>query len=370
LLAGDSAGVIADLKARLAQNPDDELAWLQLGTVYLHIAHHADAVGALARAVELDGTLLEARRLYAQALSRLRRYDEAAFQLVQAKRLAPTDARVLKELGIAFYDKRLYDKAKAELGRARELAPEDARTHYALGLAHEAKGEMADAIACYREAVRLEPGLVDARLTLADALAQLGEMGRAVSELEDALQIDRTNTQIALNLEALRQGLAALEAARLLGKHEEALLGSALVQRGALHKHEDGRLRYHNQLCELWVDLDGAGTIERLTLLFADPERAARTPDSDFRVEVLNHDGSHAAVDYATAATLTFLREAVGCTMSVASELYARLLRGEAQVVMGGARVRFDHVEHATRHGIAVERVGWTERSGRERVTA
>lgn len=357
LLAGDSAGVIEDLKAHLEAAPDDEVAWLQLGTAYLHVEHHAEAAFALGRAVELDGSLLEARRLFAQALTRLRRYDEAVFQLLQAKRLAPEDARVLKELGIAFYDKRLYDKAKRELLRSRELAADDARTHYALGLVHEAKREMADAILCYREAVRLEPTLVDARRTLADALAAMGEMDRAVGELEEALRIDRTNTQIAMNLEVLQKGLAELKAARLLGKGENELERSALIERGQLKRKSKSTLtRYANALAELWVRYAPDDTIERLTLVLPDPERAAHASGADFLVEVLSEDGHHVDADYATAATLTFLREALGCPMTKASELYARLLRGEEELLFAGAHLGFEHVELGgdTHHGIAV----------------
>ena len=64
-----------------------------------------------AHAVDLDGEDVEARLAYARALVRLKKLDDAAFQLLQASRIEPPDARVLKELGVVFYDKRLYDKA-------------------------------------------------------------------------------------------------------------------------------------------------------------------------------------------------------------------------------------------------------------------
>ncbi|HHH31718.1 MAG TPA: tetratricopeptide repeat protein, partial [Polyangiaceae bacterium] len=216
LLAGDSADVIAALVDRLAAEPDDEATWLRLGTAYMHIGHFPEAAQALERSVALDGDVLEARRLYARVLTQLRRYDEAAFQLVRAKRIAPADATVARELGAAFYDKRLYDKALTELERARDLDPNDARAHFALGLVHEAKGQVAAAIAAYRDAVRLDPAFIEARRTLADALASMGEMQDAVTELEQALAIDRTNVQIAANLEVLARGLEELGAARLL----------------------------------------------------------------------------------------------------------------------------------------------------------
>ena len=79
----------------------------------------------------LDGQVLLARRGYARVLGALRQYDKAVFQLVQAKRLAPKDAVVAKELGVAFYDKGLYDKALRELDSFVDISPEDLSRLYA-----------------------------------------------------------------------------------------------------------------------------------------------------------------------------------------------------------------------------------------------
>ena len=233
---GDTAGVIGELQGRLAANNDDHVAWLQLGLVYGHIGHLREAEHALERAVTLDGSVIEARLSYAQTLSRLRKHDAAAFQLVQAKRLAPDDARVLHRLGVVFYDKGLYPKAVRELARARELAPDDARIVFAMGLAHEGNKDIAGAISAFRSALERDPDWVDARRTLADALTAIGELAAAVEQLELALRVDRTNTKVALNLEVLRRALRDLKATRLLGKTVSELEASTLVQRGQLER--------------------------------------------------------------------------------------------------------------------------------------
>jgi len=365
LLSGDSADVIAALKAQLEAEPDDDATWLRLGTAYMHIQHFPEAAEALERAVQLDGDVVDARRLYARVLTRLRRYDEAAFQLVRAKRLAPDDPAVARELGAAFYDKRLFDKALAELERARQLDPAEPRTHFAIGLVQEAKGEIASAIAAFREAVRLDPELVEARRTLADALASMGEMQDAVNELERALAVDRTNMQIAANLEVLARGLRELEAARLIGKGEKAIEVSAVVEQGQLKRRgkitgpaEPDVVRYGSDLAELWCTYDDEEQACRLMLILLDPERAAATSGEAFEVTVVNDKGEQLAADYATAITVTFLREALGCPMTVASSLYARLLDGDEEVSWGGAQLGFSRAQlgDTAVHGLYVER--------------
>ncbi len=363
LLQGDSAGVVADLREHLAADPDNAVAWLQLATAFAHVAHWAEAAPAYARAVELDGSVVPARRGYARALSRLRRLDEAAFQLVQAKRIAPDDVRVAHELGVAFYDKRLFDKALRELGRARQMAPDDARIRFGMGLAHEAKDEMADAIACYRETVRLAPEMIEARQTLADALAAMGEIAAAIQELAQAQARDRTNAQIAGNLDVLKKGLDELEATRLLGKTTEDLERCAVIELGQLKRKgkiviagEPDTIRYGADLVEVWVTFDEHQRIASLMVLLTDPDRAASSSDDTFKVTVLSSDGHHVPANFATAATLTFLREALGCPLTRASELYAMLLETREPVRWGSACVSLAEVgegEHA-RHGVRV----------------
>ncbi|MGK4000478.1 tetratricopeptide repeat protein [Sorangium sp. So ce1024] len=379
LSQGDMAGGIAGLEAHLAAAPDDAGAWLSLGAAHAAEGRWDEAARALARAVERGGEV-EARLAYARALARLGRLEEAAAELRQGAALDPPDPRVLRELGIVLYDQRLHDEAARWLARACEAAPDDGRAAFALGLAHEARRDIAAAIAAYREAVRRAPAFTDARLTLADALASIGEHEQALSETEAVLARERSHERAAQNREVLRRALAEMRARRLLGKTERELARSALVVEAQLRRREplaapvpvEGGgarriVRYTAPLLELHVTLDagggpGGGAIEALHLVLTDPDRAARSEDDVFKVTVIAEDGRQAPVNYATGASLTFLREALGCPMTQASALYASLLQGAPSVGWGGATVRLASVPGAAgkpggeRHGILVSR--------------
>jgi tetratricopeptide (TPR) repeat protein len=371
LLKGDTAGGISDLKAYLEAEPDDAAAWLELGTAYAAIDHLVQSADALRQAVDLDEEDVEARLAYARVLVRLKKLDLAAFQLIQANKVDPDDARVLKELGVVFYDKRLYDKAAGWLQKAILAAPNDARAHYALGLVREAQRDPGAAVASYREAVRCDPSLADARLTLADALAGMGEHEGAIAELSALLSVDRANEKAAHNREVLARALAEMREKRLLGKGQKELEASALISEGQFRKKGpvtiEGApagsltLRYLAPLVEVWATLDEEHAIASLILVLTDPDRAARAEDDTFKVTVVAKDGRREPANFATAITLTFLREALGCPMTQASELYARLLGGEASVEWGGATLAFDSVPRPDkpserRHGVRVSR--------------
>jgi cytochrome c-type biogenesis protein CcmH/NrfG len=372
-LEGDIEGALGELGSILEQAPDDETAWLTLGMVQSSAGRWREASEALARAVELDGDVLAARLAFARALEKSGKLDDAAFQLLKAERLAPGDPKPLKELGAVFYKKGLYDKSVQFLTRARGIAPDDARVWYALGLAQEARRDPGAAIASYRESVRLDPKFGDAKKTLADVLASMGEHEQAIAVLDDLLRLERTNEQAAINREVLGKALAEMHARRLLGKTEREVETSALVQEGQMKRRghvpraDDDPpevvsvVRYGTSLSEMLVGMTAAGAIAKMMLVLPDPDRAAKKRDNVFRVTVVGTSGRREPANYATAVTLTFLREALGAPMTQASELYARLLGGERTLEWGGARLGFASVPRPDRPGESLHGLSITQ---------
>lgn len=356
LAEGDSAGVIEELVRGLEAEPEDTLSWLRLGAVYLAIGHVPEAEQALAKAVALDGEDVEARLLYGDALARGKKLDAAAFQLVQARRLAPRDARVHRQLGVAMFDKGLFDKADAALAVAEELDPTDPRAPFVRGLVCDQRRDTAGALVHYRRAVALDPEGVDARCTLADALATMGELAEAATELERAQRLDRTNTRIAQNLEVLRRGLRELEGQRLLGKGVEELERSQLVGRAQAKRagRVDDEVRYRSSRLELLVR-EREGVVVGLTAVLVDPEHAARRPDDVFEVTIVGRTGVAERADLATGSLLTFLREALGCPMTRAGELYAALLREASVVHWGGVQLAWRALDFGDGERIGLE---------------
>jgi hypothetical protein len=196
-------------------------------------------------------------------------------------------------------------------------------------------------------------------------LAHRGEHEGAIAELNALLAVDRTNEKAAHNRDVLRSALDEMKKQRLLGKGQKELEASALLSEGAFRKKgpvgEGSPLtvRYTAPLVEVYATFDDAHAIASLLLVLTDPDRAAAAEDDVFKVTVIAEDGRRAPANFATAITLTFLREALGCPMTQASALYARLLGGEARVEWGGAALAFDSVPRPDRpaerrHGVRV----------------
>lgn len=318
LLSGDTEGGLADLRAHLDQAPDDAGAWLAIGVAYGAIDRLAEAEDALGRAARAGDP--EARLAHARALRRL---------------------------GVACYDDKRFDEAAAWLAKAIDAAPDDARSRYALGVVEEARGDVGAAVAAYREAVRRDPQHLDARRTLADALAGLGEHEAAITELSAVLAIDRRDLGAAKNRDVLSRAIEAMRRSRLLGKSVMNMEASALLVEGGFRARgpvatEGARvLRWTAPLVEVYATLDDQDTIDALLLGLIDPARASRTIDEALGVTVIADDGRRAPADLGTALTLTFLREALGCPLTQASAIYARLLRAGDAIAWGDATIAF-----------------------------
>jgi tetratricopeptide (TPR) repeat protein len=352
--AGDLPGAVASLRERVVTDPDDGEAWMTLGMLLAGADDAAEAVRALTRAVALDAGAVLGRVLLARALERAGRLDDAESELVLARALAPAHPGIARELGSLAYARGRHDDALAHLATAASLAPppeEAARISFARGLVHEARRDVGAAIASYRDALHVDPAHEAAWRTLADALAQVGEHSGAIEAL-DALLALRPRDEGALhNRSVLEAALAAMQARRLLGAAPSALDASAVVEGGAMHRTAalDGELRYEGTLASLHVTVDAEG---RVASLFFAVDDAPGADASRFGVTVVGLAGAQGDTSYATAATLTFLREAIGVPMTEAAHLLARLLDAAAPIRMGAAEASFTSV--GPRHGIRV----------------
>lgn len=282
------------------------------------------------------------------------------FQLLRASQLAPEDASLAHDLGVAFYKRGRAGKAIEALARASALRP-DARTSYALGLAHEGARDAAAALAAFREAVRLDPRFLDAHVALGDALAALGEHDEAIAVLDAVLRLDRTNEGAAHNREVLARARDEAQRGRLLGRDHGAIERGALVRQSGMkleaawaapdvagtratllprlrHRWPEDRLeRWSDRISDLFVVLAG-GTVRSLMLVLRDPAAAAAEPDR-WGLQLVGDHGPERTVDYATAVHLALLRDALGVSLTRAARLWRELVAGAAVVHVDDARV-------------------------------
>jgi tetratricopeptide (TPR) repeat protein len=135
------------------------------------------------RAIDLNPSLVEARRSYALFLMRTGRMEEAMVHIRRALRLDPASARAKSLLGTWYLFSRRHDESIREFSAALELDASSAVIHYWRGVAHAKNRSHERAIADLSRAVELSGGNPGALAGLACAHALAGRRAEAVALL-------------------------------------------------------------------------------------------------------------------------------------------------------------------------------------------
>jgi tetratricopeptide (TPR) repeat protein len=122
----------------------------------------------------------------AASLLRAGKYEEAIAPLLEAAALAPFNASVHSDLGLAYLYCRRPSEAVPWLTRSLALRPNFAATHYHLGTALEAMGDSGAALAAYHRAIALNPRDATAHARVAALLVAKGARGEAAEAYDRA----------------------------------------------------------------------------------------------------------------------------------------------------------------------------------------
>ena len=162
---------------------------LELGREYLLEGRYNQAVSELSMAVSLDPKLTEAHNLLGVAYDKKGFGERAKDSFERAVKLEE-DADTLNNLGFSLYQNGNYRAAVDRLKRAAKLAPTDERILNNLGLAYCRLGKVDEAYKAFTRAT----GPVNGNLNTAKMLERFGREDDAIRYYEAARQIDPMNT--------------------------------------------------------------------------------------------------------------------------------------------------------------------------------
>ncbi|MEN8375103.1 MAG: winged helix-turn-helix domain-containing protein [Gemmatimonadota bacterium] len=148
----------------IAIDDEDAAAYDALGVALFYLSRGALALRAFERAVELKPRTARYRQWYAQTLANALRFDEAIFQLEEARRVDPVANLVGVDLAGVYLAAGRYQDALAFCSASLELAPDGERwARDCLMSAHYFLGESGQALGQSRGLMRLE-GATDAEV--------------------------------------------------------------------------------------------------------------------------------------------------------------------------------------------------------------
>ena len=185
---------------------------LDAGREFLLSGAYNEAISELSLAISLDPKLTEAHNLLGVAFDKKGFAERARDSFEHAVKLEE-DAETLNNLGFALYQNGNYRAAVDRLKRAAKLAPTDERILNNLGLAYCRLGKIDEAFKAFTRAT----GQLNGNLNTAKMLERFGRDDDAIRYYEGARQLEPNNTIALRRLADLYQRVgrpADAEAAR------------------------------------------------------------------------------------------------------------------------------------------------------------
>jgi len=194
---------------------------LEVGRGYLLEGRYNEAISELSLAASLDPKLTEAHSLLGVAYDKKGFGDHAKESFERAVKLEE-DADSLNNLGFSLYQNGNYRAAVDRLKRAAKLAPTDERILNNLGLAYCRLGKVEEAHKAFTRAT----GPLTGNLNMAKMMERFGREDDAIRYYEAARQIDPANTFALRRLADLYQRLGRVT------ESEGARAALAMAQNG------------------------------------------------------------------------------------------------------------------------------------------
>ena len=173
---------------------------LEAGREYLLEERYSEAISELSLATSLDPKLTEAHNLLGVAFDKKGFGDRAKESFERAVKI-DEDADTLNNLGFSFYQNGNYRAAVDRLKRAAKLAPTDERILNNLGLAYCRLGKIDEAYKAFTRA----NGPLTGNLNTAKMLERFGREDDAIRYYEAAREIDPANSLALRRLADLYQ---------------------------------------------------------------------------------------------------------------------------------------------------------------------
>jgi len=173
---------------------------LEAGREYLLEGNYNEAISELSLATSIDPKLTEAHNLLGVAYDKKGFADRARDSFERAVKMTE-DADTLNNLGFSLYQNGNYRAAVDRLKRAAKLAPTDERILNNLGLAYCRLGKIDEAYKAFARAT----GPLNGNLNTAKMLERFGREDDAIRYYEAARTIDPNNTLALRRLADLYQ---------------------------------------------------------------------------------------------------------------------------------------------------------------------
>lgn len=191
----------ARLRAQLALQPSDRIAWHNLAAAEGDLGHAAEAEAAARRAIALDIAAPETRLVLARALQSQRKLDDAESMFKKAIALRPVYVDAHRDLAqLVWMRSGRADYALRKLERALHDAPTMAGLHLVKATVLEFAGDRAAALAAAQAGLAHAPDDVALLIRTAHLHAQSGDAEHALALSQRAARLAPSELAVQISV--------------------------------------------------------------------------------------------------------------------------------------------------------------------------
>jgi len=175
------------------------IAYNQRGNALSELKRYDEAIDHYQQAIKVKSNFAEVYNNLANALRQTGKESIAYYN--EAIRLKKDYAQAHSNLGIALSEQGQFEEAIGQYQKALQINPDLFRVHDSLAILLAQGGDLSAAIEHYRQAITLYPGFAKAHNNMGSTLAQQGRFEKAIEHFERALKIDPNYIDARKNLE-------------------------------------------------------------------------------------------------------------------------------------------------------------------------
>lgn len=186
-----------------------------LGQIEATCGNSEKALNFLRNAITLDSTYVEAWYQLARYKMELKQYKAARLLLLKALDIDPLHTKSHSRLGMIYYYLKNSELAKKSYQTAIALNPDDFNTHYNLGELYLVMlKDTSKALRQYRKTINISPSHMSANFKIGLICLDNKMYKEAILHFEKALESDKFNTRILLQLAVGYEKIGNLKKAR------------------------------------------------------------------------------------------------------------------------------------------------------------
>lgn len=176
--------------------------WFKLGELYYQTGEYVKATQSLMNYLDYEEDAL-VLSLLASIYQKMGNEIECWNKLMRAEELAPTNVKLLVQIGEVYFDLDNFDRAEEYFRKASVANPSSIPAWFQLGKTYEAKQDFAHAIQAFVKVLEIDPDNVLGYYYLAKIYAADANIAESITNYEECLKRDPSFEDASLSLASL-----------------------------------------------------------------------------------------------------------------------------------------------------------------------